>query len=207
MSKQQARPKPAKKQQRAQKPVVALNNTGAYISVTFTVCGPFETPIKLKGQGAISFPSRNPGKLFALSDAKAYAEDVGCYVMARQFGDSFTPIYVGKTTRNFEREVFDVDKREKYLLGAQEFSNGKLVLFLLIPQTEQTFGRADAIRDLERYLVEKGKEANPNLQNQRLVPKRLFRIAGIHNATPGQPRKEVQLFRKMMGNKSKAKAT
>lgn len=209
MSKQQAKPKPAKKQAQRKCPAAARDTPDSvrattYISVSFTIYGPFETPIQRKGKGVISFSDVNPGRLFALSGAKAHAADVGCYVMARQFGDSFTPLYVGKTTKNFGREVFDVDKREKYRLAAEEFPNGSFVLFLLIPKPGQTLGRANAIRDLERHLVEKGKQVNPLLQNQRLIPRPTFRIEGIHNVSPGQPRIDVQNFKTMMGYKTKA---
>ena len=170
MSKQQAKPKPAKKQAKMKCPAAARDNPDTvqattYISVSFTIYGPFETPIQRKGKGVISFPVTNPGRLFSLSGANAHATDVGCYVMARQFGDSFTPIYAGKTDKNFGLEVFDVDKREKYRLAAEEHPNGRFVLFLLIPKPGQTLGRANAIRDLERHLVEKGKQVNPHLQN------------------------------------------
>lgn len=209
MSKQQANPKPTKKQAGKKRPAAALGNSDSvqastYISIPFTVYGPFETPIQRKEKGAISFPSQNSPKLFAMSGANAHGADVGCYVMARQFGDSFTPLYVGKATRNFAQEVFDVDKREKYRLAAEEFPTGEFVLFLLIPNPGHTLGRANAIRDLERQLVEKGKQVNSQLQNKKLVPKPTFRIDGIHNASPGQPRLDVQKFRKMMGYKTKA---
>ena len=205
MSKQPVKPKLAKKQTKRKcpdNPDSAQATT--YISVSFTVYGPFETPIQRKGNGVISFPSTNSGRLFALSGANAHAADVGCYVMARQFGDSFTPLYVGKATKNFGREVFDVDKREKYRLAAEKFPTGNFVLFLLIPKPGENLGRANAIRDLERHLVEKGKQVNSQLQNKKLVPKPTFRIEGIHNASPGQPRLDVQKFRRMMGYKTKA---
>lgn len=169
------------------------------ISVPFTVCGPFKTPIKREGKGSISFPSSNVADLFGQSGAKAHADDVGCYVMARKFGDTFTPLYVGQTTRKFALEVFDSDKREKYRLAAKDFPTGQLVLFLLIPDPAHTAGRTNAIRDLEKHLVEEGKKANPKLQNKQLAPKPMFRIEGIHGAAQGQPRKEIQQFRNMMG--------
>lgn len=176
------------------------------ISVPFTVYGPFDTPIKREGNGTISFPSESATNLFARSGAKDHSSDVGCYIMARQFADSFTPFYVGQTTRSFAKEVFDVHKREKYRLAAQDCQTGKWVLFLLIPNPGHTSGRTNAIRDLERHLIERGKKANPKLLNKQLVPKPMFRLEGIDNAPPGQPLKEVQHFKRMMGYETKGKA-
>lgn len=178
MSKLQAKPKPAKKQAGKKRPAKAEETPDAvqattYISIPFTVYGPFDTPIQRKERGSISFPNQNSPKLFAMSGANAHAGDVGCYVMARQFGASFTPLYVGKATQNFAQEVFDVDKREKYRLAAEKFPTGNFVLFLLVPKPGHTLGRANAIRDLEKHLVEKGKQVNSKLQNKNWSPNRL----------------------------------
>ena len=204
MNKQkQSKPqKPAARQRNKQTPPARTNPAPEpvrqLISVPFTVYGPFATPIKRERKGIISFPSGNPTDLFAQSGAKKHAADVGCYVMARQFSDSFTPLYVGQTTRSFAKEVFDVHKREKYRLAARNFQNGKWVLFLLVPNPGYTSGRTNAIRELERHLIERGKRVNPQLQNKQLAPRPMFLLEGIDNASPGQPRMSVQQFKRMM---------
>lgn len=176
-----------------------------HISVPFTVYGPFQTPIKRERNGAISFPSRNAVSIFAQSGAKEHAADVGCYVMARRIGESFTPFYVGQTTKSFAQEVFNPYNREGYYLASRDFPRGEMVLFLLIPDDGQGGGRKNAIADLEKHLVARAYSINRRLLNERLLPNDSFAIVGVTNAAQGQPLKEIQRFKKMMGYETKRK--
>ncbi len=173
------------------------------ISIPFTVYGPFDTPIKREGNGTISFPLRNAAALFAQSAAKEYADDIGCYVLARRIGESFTPFYVGQTTKGFAREVFNSYNREGCYLAARKFPRGKMVLFLLIPEDGHGTGQKVAIDELEKHLVARAYSCNKRLLNERLLPSESFEIAGVTNAAPGKPLKEVQQFKRMLGYETK----
>lgn len=119
--------------------------------------------------------------------------------MARRIGESFTPFYVGQTTKSFAQEVFNAYNREGYYLASRDFPRGEMVIFLLIPDDVEGGGRKNAIADLEKHLVAKAYRINPRLQNERLLPSDSFAIAGVTNAAQGQPLKEIQRFKRMMG--------
>ncbi len=210
MPKQQVKAKPAMKQRQKSQTVARRKiRPKAHTPcdpITFTIYGPFATPIQRKGKGAIRFSSENPAEIFAQREAKEHADKRGCYVLANKCHNAYTPFYVGQTTRSsFALEVFASHKQNKCRDAAMDFPTGKMVFFLLIPKTNRQFKLSEAIRLLEKELVAKAIKVNPKLKNDRLVPRQAFRIEGIHDATPGQPRKEVQQFRKMMGYTAKAK--
>ncbi len=208
MRKQQAKAKPMRKQRQKRPAVARRKSRTAPIAqsspITFTVYGPFATPITRVGKGAITFPSENPATIFDQSGAREYANKRGCYVMAIQRPKTIMPVYVGQTTRSsFGLEVFAPHKQNKYRDAALDFPRGPMVLFLLIPQAEGQPNLPQAIRGLEKELVAKASSVNPLLQNIKLVPRQTFCLAGVDNARPGQPRIDVQNFKKMMGYKTK----
>ena len=166
--------------------------------IPFSVFGPFNTHIRVEKNGAIAFPFMNPRRIFSKSDAREHADDIGCYILAKQFGKKFTPLYVGQTTRRFAQEVFNPYNRERYRQAVQDYRAGNLALFLLIPKAGHKSKLKTAIGELEKYLIGMSAKANPRLQNIYLRPRQPFSLVGIDNATPGQPRTEIQMFRKMM---------
>jgi hypothetical protein len=96
------------------------------------------------------------------------------------------------------------DKLKKYALALAEARSGSPLLYFLVAED----GRADRVPQLEQFLIWLARQRNPDLLNDRKVrlsPKSLnshlqkHRIAGVLNASPGNPGKDAKTFRAMIG--------
>lgn len=165
----------------------------------FRIHGPFDV-VKLNAREIDFFNSDNAKQLYKqVNGAALYARDKGCYVFARRHGDSYTPLYVGKTTRqDFQSEVFALQKQKKCIMGLLKPTRGQLVLFLLSADRKPGGVSKETIKALEKYLIREAVRRNPNLWNEQGTKPDPFQVFGIHNARRGKPRLEISLFHNML---------
>ena len=165
----------------------------------FRIHGPFDV-IKLNVREIDFFNSDNSKKLYKqVNGAAPYARDKGCYVFARRHGDSYTPLYVGKTSQqDFQSEVFALQKQKKCIMGLLKPTRGQLVLFLLSANRKPGSVPKETVKALEKYLIREAALRNPNLWNEHGTKPDPFQIVGIHKAGRGKPCREVATFKNML---------
>ena len=98
----------------------------------FEVFGPFNVPEE-KGRGGRGIGA-NSGSAFWKKhlDASALRSRIGCYVFAISAGGGYRPVYVGRTKKSFEQEVFQYHKRDKYNSELRNVERGKPVMFFIV---------------------------------------------------------------------------
>ena len=137
-----------------------------------------------------------------------YTNLYGCYVYSIKAGKGFTPIYVGSTTKKtLGEEAFDGDKLLKCLQHLTNYKKGSLQVTFIVPkdkidQTVKTRrGRCPKkiIEKLEKVLTAVAYRKNKNLINiqNRCISE--FYIRGALNSENGRPKKDVAVFKRMIG--------
>ena len=166
---------------------------------TFVIHGPF-TVVKLSINAISFFRQDDPKILFGKIDgASSCANHRGCYIFAKRFGDSFTPLYVGKTKKqDFQSEAFALHKQKKCIMELVKPSRGELVLFLLSPDRKPRLVSKEILGRLEKYLIREAALRNPDLWNEYGTKPDPFRIAGIHGARRGKKACVIASFKKML---------
>ena len=163
--------------------------------LNFTVEGPFEVPF-YQGKAAKAI-SAQEGREFWDGDAELTARR-GCYVFAIRAGGGITPLYVGKATTSFRKEVFTNDKLAKYQRGLADYMKGTPVLFLVMaPQTKGAPNKA-VITELEDFLIQTAVSVNPDLLNIRGKKSAEFGITGVFRSGVGMPSKAARAFKNCM---------
>jgi hypothetical protein len=123
----------------------------------------------------------------------------GCYNFCMKAGRGITPIYVGKTKKNFEQEVFALHKvGGHYQRALLSYRRGTPVLFFLALPSKQGKPNSKIIGELEKYLIATASLVNPDLSNRTHNKAPKWGIKGVLRSTPGKIGIETQIFRKMM---------
>jgi hypothetical protein len=163
------------------------------MTLQFTPHGPHTVPTTKLNAGKTIDP--DDIKTFWAANA-SLASRKGCYVFAMQAGAGLTPFYVGKATKGFKQEVFTAHKLNKYAKALASYASGTpVLLFVLAPQgTGAT--NLKAIKELEKYLIQRAADVNPNLTNIQNKAKPTWGIAGVLRAKQGKPSKAAQKLRK-----------
>jgi hypothetical protein len=125
--------------------------------VAFVVYGPFTLKYESrKGGRTLLFDGFWP-KHFDLGTRQ------GCYVFAIR-NRGLTPIYIGKSTKNFKQETFNPSNRHKYHNGFSEYAKGTPVMYFVVHPKQKGKINTRQIGKLEDFLIQAGAVKNPSLQ-------------------------------------------
>lgn len=161
----------------------------------FEVAGPYDVPMH-SGAAARHIRAQEGDDFFATN--AAIKSRKGCYVFGIRAGKGITPIYVGIATKSFEQECFTDHKRGKYNQALAEYLKGTPVLFFVVLPTKKGPDNKRHISDLEKFLIQTGVAANPDLLNVKGTKEQEWSITGVLRSGAGKPKKGASLFRKMM---------
>ena len=133
------------------------------------------------------------------SAQKAHMESRGVYMLAFKAGPGFTPIYVGKTNRDFYREVFNASNLNKYNSALNKYKKCTVVLFLMVYPPHRGAINKKFIDEAETFLIRLAQQANPNIKNTRKVDKGpKWAIQGINDSKRGRRSLAAQSLRRAL---------
>ncbi len=149
----------------------------------FEVVGPL--PISGKAYG--------PPRTVEPQDAEAFwkkhahlANRRGCYIIAKRAGKGSTPYYVGKTSRGFAKEALSDRNLVRYVNVMVQETAGTPVLFLLVEPRKRGRSNAKAIAEIEKHLISRAMDANPELMNQSSTKSPAWGIRGLIRSGRGK---------------------
>jgi hypothetical protein len=148
----------------------------------------------VKGPFTVSAPKLNAGRHLSAAEGKKFwvshstlAKERGCYVFAFRAAKGFKPIYVGKATKVFAKEVFTDHKLNKYNRALASQKKGTPVLFFVcLAKTKGAVNRV-AIDEAESFLIQSGLTANNKLLNSRKAKVVSWSIKGVVRSGVGKP--------------------
>lgn len=124
----------------------------------------------------------------------------GCYVFAMRAAKGYMPIYVGKATRSFRQECFEVHKTgDHYNPALADRGSGTPVMFFLVAAQKRGRVNRRSIDDLETALIRWARDKNPKLSNKAKRETYTWGINGVEGGRPGKPSKAAVLFKKVIG--------
>lgn len=162
-----------------------------------SVRGPFDIAKEKVGKGKFRL-------LFAdFWSSSSELEDIsgqrGVYVFAAKAGRGYTPLYVGKATRNFGQEVFNPANKHKYSDAMLEYERCKPVMFFVIPPKRRGRLSGGIIDEVETFLIQTAYGKNSDIQNVKKTRMPSWSIRGaVRNAKRGAPKSAIE-FRKAIG--------
>ncbi len=133
----------------------------------FTVYGPFEVPVNKE----IASRGIDEESISKFWKPKKNAENVdrkGCYVFAIRAGRGEKPIYVGKTTKSFQEEIFTGRKLAKYNKALISQKGTPIIYFAALVTTRGRINEK-VIDEVESHLIQAGLAANPDLLTKTAV--------------------------------------
>lgn len=131
----------------------------------FRVYGPLEIPrTKLRKDTVID--KEGLPDFWDSGEAKDAAKKQGCFILALRRGKSFTPWYVGKASRDLEKDCFTPKKISEYNTILDKHQ-GQPVLFLLAPDKNKRKAPAKELSDLERFLLQGAQAQNPKIPSAK----------------------------------------
>lgn len=165
------------------------------MATIFDVRGPFEVPYH-QGAAGRTITNDNIGHFWESNHD--FAENKGCYVFGIKAGPGYTPAYVGKATRTFKQEVFAAHKLAKYQQFLADYRKGTPILFLVVAPTKRGAPNHTHIGELEDFLIQIARAANPDLLNIQGTQMEEWGIAGVLRGGQGKPAKDAGEFKKML---------
>lgn len=154
------------------------------MSATFSVQGPFTvSTTKLKVGRQVSAAD---GVEFWKHHA-AIAPLRGCYLFAFKAAKGYKPIYAGKATKSFAKEVFTPHKLNKFNTGLGNQLKGTPVLFFICLNHSKGAVNKKAIDEAESYLIQAGLAANQELLNDKKTKVASWSINGVVRSRQGKP--------------------
>lgn len=159
---------------------------------TFEVKGPYVVPTDEVGSIADDL---DPfwEEVGDIRDAK------GVYVFVIRAGSGLTPIYIGKTTRGFEREAFGSHQQLHHMKGLAHYSRCTPIMFFVVASTGRGRIPHNVIDALETFLIGAGVAKNPDLRNDRKRPREpKWQIKGIRSGK-GKPSDATKAFKNALG--------
>jgi hypothetical protein len=162
----------------------------------FEVHGPYDVPFYRGNAGRIV---QAEGKQRFFKTHAAFANRVGCYVFGMRAGRGVTPVYVGKTRKNFGAECFEPHKLGKYNQCLADYERGTPILYLLVLPVKRGPRNEAHIKELESFLIQTGVAVNPDLLNVRGTKRADWGITGVLRSGKGRPSDAAAGFRGMMG--------
>jgi hypothetical protein len=165
------------------------------MTTLFDVHGPLEVPIH-QGKGGRAITQEEVDSFWTINPS--HASQKGCYVFGIRAGKGFTPGYVGKATKSFKQEIFTTHKLTKYHNFLVAYGKGTPVLFLLLYPAKKGKANTTQIGELERFLIQLGAAANPDILNIKGTKTEEWGIRGVIRAGKGKPSQAATKFKKMM---------
>ena len=162
----------------------------------FSPEGPFEVPF-YQGRGGRTITDDNIQEFWKKHGE--YAERRGCYVFAMRAGKGLTPGYIGMATKTFQGEVFAPHKLSRYQQFLVDYAKGTPVMFFLVAPTKKGALNVGHVKHLEKFLIELGVTANPELLNVKGTKQPEWGITGVVRRGSGKPSASARLFKKLMG--------
>jgi hypothetical protein len=169
----------------------------------FNYHGPFVIPfLKTRVGGRLISPQANSKaiKTFWTDVTKAtklpLETHIGCYIFGMKAGRGITPHYIGKTTANFQQEVFGLHQIHRYNTALSNAKKGTPVMFFVECRvnTSAKVTTRKEIGQLEKFLINLGFMVNPNIQNTQHVNQQpIWGIEGVVRSTKGRPSKNAAL--------------
>lgn len=165
--------------------------------VTFDVLGPYDVPTSPNSRVITT----DEGKSFFRANPHLRGRR-GAYVFGVRSGGGITPVYVGRSTRTYDKECFTADKALKYTKGLSAYARGTPVLFFVASPRKVGKPNAKVIGDLEDFLIQNAKARNKDLVNKVGAGESNWSIRGaLRSASQGPPPKPAREFKRMMGFK------
>jgi hypothetical protein len=118
-----------------------------------------------------------------------------------QTGRGWTPGYVGKTKKNFKQEVFGAHQLARYYEFMASYKRGRPVFFFVVADRAIGQPNNSKIREVEKYLIDLGLAANPDLLNKKDTKQPGWGIQGIIRGGQGKVSAGTSPFRQMLGIK------
>ena len=161
--------------------------------VPYEVYGPFE--VEIDDRKVVTAKERLK-EWWRKETPRGLSSRKGCYVFAMRASKGFTPIYVGKTSKQtHEKEVFNANNvaNMNEVLGKRM---GTLVLYLV--STKPADARSYHIDEIETWLIQQALKKNPHLVN--IQKAKDWCIPGVVNGK-GKPSPSAKNLAKMLGLK------
>lgn len=169
-----------------------------HLATELQVEGPFE--IDYEPNGSAKRVRSSDGVDFWTSEGVSHLRNKqGCYVFAIRAGKGFTPWYVGKASKGFERETFTSHKRDHYNAALFRGRRGTPVLFFVTPPDNKLKVPQKELTHMEKELIQYALAKNPqlcNVQHTRRQPQ--WSIRGVIRSGQGKPTEAAKRFKKMM---------
>jgi hypothetical protein len=168
------------------------------MAAIFRVFGPYKIPLS-RGK---KFNCIEPGcsEFWTQSETTRLAKERGCYLFAIRAAKGYRPIYVGKTSKSFERECFASHKiANHYLPALSNTGKGTPVMFLIILSRSKGVPNQRAIGQVESFLIQNALVKNPKLSNVQGTKEEHWGITGIIRGGKGKVSQPTREFRKAMG--------
>jgi hypothetical protein len=162
----------------------------------FRVVGPLKVHRSRKSGGRII--TDEDVRQFWQSYGK-YANHRGCYIFGRHAGQGYTPGYVGKATKRLKQEIFTPDKLNKYHQFLIQRKKGAPILFFVLAPVRKGKANARQIAKVEKYLINLGVTANPDLINLHFTKPERWGIRGLIRGGKGKVARGIGDFRQMLG--------
>lgn len=161
------------------------------------VYGPVVVPIRLVNRGKFIDTDR----LHELweQQAEGLASKRGLYVFAMRAGRGFTPWYVGRTSKGFEKEIFTPHKVVKYQRIFADQVTGTPVLFFVAKPGRPNVVPAPVLREAEKELIAIAYRCNPALENKQHAKARAWSSRGVIGGRAGRPTGSAAAFGTMLG--------
>ena len=122
----------------------------------------------------------------------------GCYVFALQAGRGATPWYVGKSGKSFQQECFASHKLNRYNAALFAGKQGTPVLFFVALPGKKSKVAVRVINDIETYLIQTAKLANPKLLNKSKSKSPKWGISHVVRGGKGKANRSEGTFCNML---------
>ena len=162
----------------------------------FVVRGPFKIS-RYKGKGARLITKENAKQFWHVH--KKYAKRRGCYVCGVRAARGYKPGYVGKTKKSLEQEAFTDRNLNLYNQFMADREKGTPVMFFVLMDAQRGKPNNKRIREVEKYLINLGFTANPDLLNKQDKKANDWGIRGVVRGGKGKTSAGTKSFRRMMG--------
>ena len=116
-------------------------------------------------------------------------------------GKGLTPGYVGRAIGNFKSEAFAHHELTRYQQFLADYQKGTPILFFLVAPRKRGAFNAAHVKELERFLIQVGLTANPDLLNIKGTKAEEWGVTGVIRGGKGKPNQDAKLFRKLMNIK------
>jgi hypothetical protein len=157
----------------------------AYTMTTgFEVRGPFLLKVK-KGPGGKYIPSESVRDFW--DQTAKYKDRRGCYVFCIRASRGTRPVYIGKATKSYGREIFTPSKMEHYYRALAHSGKGTPIFYFVCYPPKKGKTNGSHIDQLETFLIQQGKYVSASLQNKKKVQVEKWSINGVLRSTQGKP--------------------